>query len=176
MRKNIKLVLFFDFVLAILLIIIDQITKRWASTSLKQNGPIQIINNVLEFYYLPEGNKGAAFGMLQGQQVLFLIIAIVVVVAIAYLLVKIPLESRYLPMRILLVFIAAGGIGNMIDRAVLNYVVDFVYISIINFPIFNVADIYVSVSTVILALYVVFYYKDEDFKKIEVLIKNKKER
>ena len=59
--------------------------------------------------------------------------------------------------------IASGAVGNMIDRVSLGYVVDFFYFKLIDFPIFNVADIYVSVSCVLLAVLLVFFYKDQDF-------------
>jgi signal peptidase II len=65
---------------------------------------------------------------------------------------------------VLLVLVASGAIGNMIDRLSQNYVVDFVYFSLINFPIFNVADIYVTCSTVGLILAILFYYKEDDFR------------
>ena len=61
----------------------------------------------------------------------------------------------------------------MLDRIRLTYVVDFFYFKLIDFPIFNVADIYVSVATVVLILLVLFYYKDEDLNHI---LKNKKEK
>ena len=68
---------------------------------------------------------------------------------IAYVLVKVPLQKKYNRIHILLVMIAGGAIGNLIDRLRLDYVVDFIYIVLINFPIFNVADMYVTFSTVI---------------------------
>ena len=68
--------------------------------------------------------------------------------------------------RMCLYFIGAGAIGNMIDRMFRKYVVDFIYFRLIDFPVFNVADIYVTVAAVLLIVLVVFYYKDEDFDKI----------
>jgi signal peptidase II len=65
-------------------------------------------------------------------------------------------------MRFLMVFIAAGAVGNMIDRVFLGYVRDFLYFSLIDFPIFNVADIYVTCATILLILLLLFYYKEED--------------
>ena len=64
---------------------------------------------------------------------------------------------------ILLTFISAGAVGNLIDRIQLGYVRDFIYFSIIDFPVFNVADIYVTVSTALLVILVLFYYREEDF-------------
>ena len=70
-------------------------------------------------------------------------------------------------LRVLLVFIAAGAVGNFIDRAVQGYVVDFFYISAINFPIFNVADIYVTCAVILLIVAVLFYYKDDDWSEFK---------
>ena len=156
-----------DLILFTILVIIDRITKNWADTTLKTNGPIDIIKNVVEFYYLPNGNTGAAFGMLSGHRVLFLVIAIVVVTAIGYLVFNMPTGRKYRFIEILLVFIASGGVGNMIDRVVFGTVTDFIYISYINFPIFNVADMYVSVCTVILAVVVLFCLKESDHETLE---------
>lgn len=166
MNKRIKRSLV-EILVFIILIIFDQITKRMAVNYLMDKGSFQIIDGVLELYYLPNGNTGAAFGMLKGHQSLFMLIAIIVVAIIGYILYNMPFDKKFILISVLLTFIAAGGIGNMIDRLKQNYVVDFIYFSIINFPIFNVADIYVSVSTVILAVYMIFILKEEDLKILE---------
>ena len=75
-------------------------------------------------------------------------------------------EARYWPIRLIAVCILAGAWGNMIDRLRLGYVVDFFYFKLIDFPIFNVADIYVSVGTAVLAVLVIFYYKEEDLDRM----------
>ena len=156
-----------DIILFAVLIALDRITKAWAVERLMDKSAISIIKNVLELYYLPNGNTGAAFGMLAGHRVLFLLIAIVVVGAILYLVMNMPADGKYRIIEILLVFIASGGVGNMIDRFMQGYVVDFIYISAINFPIFNVADMYVSVCTVLLAVIVLFRLKEEDYNTLE---------
>ncbi|MBR4574706.1 MAG: signal peptidase II [Lachnospiraceae bacterium] len=157
----------FDLVLFLCLIGIDRITKKWAVLRLAGKDGITLIPKVLELYYLPNGNTGAAFGILSGHRVLFLLIALIVVLAIVYLLWNMPDPSRYKVIEILLVFIAAGGTGNMIDRFISGSVVDFIYISCINFPIFNVADMYVSICTVILALVVLFRLSEDDYNTLE---------
>jgi signal peptidase II len=65
-----------------------------------------------------------------------------------------------------LMLISAGAVGNLADRVFLGYVRDFIYFSLINFPVFNVADIYVTAGTVVLVLLVLFCYKDEDFEPL----------
>lgn len=160
-----------EFIFFVVLVIFDQFTKKLAVKYLMGREGFQIIKGALELYYLPQGNSGAAFGILQGHQSLFTIIAIIVVLVIGYILFYMPFDKKYRIISILLVFIASGGVGNMIDRVVQNYVVDFIYFSLINFPIFNVADIYVSVSTVLLAVYMIFIIKEEDYTVLQNSIK-----
>ncbi len=145
----------------VIAIFIDQITKWLVVHNLKGKDSITIIPNVFELHYLE--NRGAAFGMLQNKQIIFLIGASIVLIAIGYLYGKIPRTSHYFWLRFCAVLVCAGAIGNMIDRIRLNYVIDFFYFSLIDFPIFNVADCYVVVACVLFAILVLFYYKDEDF-------------
>lgn len=153
--------LFLDIFMLVLLAALDQFTKNLAVIHLKDKPALVLIDDVFELHYLE--NSGAAFGMLQNQKVLFIVIALVMLAASGYLLIRMPRNKHYLPLEILVVLIAAGAVGNMIDRILYNYVVDFFYFKLIDFPIFNVADIYVSVSCVLLAILLIFYYKDNDF-------------
>jgi len=159
--KSKGLFFFLDILFFILLVILDQITKNLAVVYLKDKPAYVLWEGVFELHYLE--NSGAAFGMLQNQKILFVTIASVILVIIGYLLIKLPRNKHYAVLEILLVLIASGAVGNMIDRVQFNYVVDFFYFKLIDFPIFNVADIYVSVSCVLLAILVIFFYKDEDF-------------
>ena len=159
--KSKVLGLFLDILFFILLVILDQITKNLAVVYLKDKPAYVIWGGVFELHYLE--NSGAAFGMLQNQKILFVSIAAVILVIIGYVLVKLPRNRHFVFLEALLVLIASGAVGNMIDRVQFNYVVDFFYFKLIDFPIFNVADIYVSVSCVLLAILVLFFYKDEDF-------------
>lgn len=77
-------------------------------------------------------------------------------------------------LRVLAVFVIAGGIGNMIDRVRVHYVIDFLYLKIINFPIFNIADIYVTCSIVIICIYVMFFLSEEDMNAFRLFGNNKK--
>ena len=128
---------------------------------MKDQPAFNIINGILEFNYLE--NRGAAFGMLQNQKSFFVFVAVVFLCVIAYVLVKTPDHKKYTRLHILLVMIAGGAIGNMIDRLQHDYVVDFIYIVLINFPIFNVADMYVTFSTVLLIIQILFVYSENDF-------------
>lgn len=161
MNKKKSKLLLFDIFFLLVLVSADQYTKYIAVQRLKNQPAFSIINGVLEFNYLE--NRGAAFGMLQNQKVFFVFVAVIFLCVIAYVLVKVPLEKKYNRIHVLLVMIAGGAIGNLIDRLRLDYVVDFIYIVLINFPIFNVADMYVTFSTVLLIIQVLFVYKDNDF-------------
>ena len=100
--------------------------------------------------------------MLQNQKFFFIIVASAFLCVIVYVLFKSPDDKKYTKLHVLLIMIASGAVGNMIDRLRFDFVVDFIYIVLINFPIFNVADIYVTVATTILVLLLLFYYKEED--------------
>lgn len=167
-----KLFLFLDMMAIVVLILLDQYTKHLAVIHLKDKPAFNIINGILELNYLE--NKGAAFGMLQNQKPFFIFVAFVILGAIGYVLYKMPDDRKYGILHVLLSLIAAGAIGNMIDRIRLDYVVDFIYFVLINFPIFNVADIYVSLSTVALVFLLLFYYKENDLSFIS--FKQKKYR
>lgn len=144
----------------VILVGLDRWTKGLAVKYLMGKSPVPVWDGVFEFHYLK--NEGAAFGMLQGRQLFFFIIALVVLCGILYLLWKMPLTKRYMPMAVCLMMVAAGAVGNMIDRITQGYVVDFLYFKLINFPIFNVADCYVTIAALLLVLLVFFYYKEED--------------
>jgi signal peptidase II len=143
------------------LTLLDQITKILAADRL-MDGPFVIIKGVFELRYLE--NRGAAFGMLQNQRVFFLVLTVVFLAVITYIYLKIPADRKYLPLRILAIVVTAGAIGNFIDRLTLVYVRDFLYFSLIDFPIFNVADIYVTVSAFVFFVLVLTYYKDSDLE------------
>ena len=143
MKKHIKI-----FSLIIILIIADQLTKLWALADLRGSEGIPVISGVFELQYLE--NRGAAFGILQDKQILFLLITVAVAVLLTYISIRIPEERKYTPLRICYVLLMAGAFGNLIDRVARGYVVDFFYFKLIDFPVFNVADIYVTVGTFIL--------------------------
>lgn len=156
-------------IVVILLVVIDQITKHMAVTALKGNDGISVIDGVFRLYYVE--NRGSAFSLLQNQRTYFIIFTVIVLAVIVYIYRKIPDTARMLPIKILAVGISAGAVGNLIDRIRLSYVVDFLYFELINFPVFNVADIYVTCSTILLIVLGIFYYKDED---LEFLSRRKK--
>lgn len=150
---------------------LDQFTKRLAVAHLKGQQPIVLIPDVLELRYLE--NRGAAFGVLQNQKVFFVFMTCLVLAFLAYALWRMPDQKKYRTLHVMGGILAAGALGNFLDRLRLDYVVDFIYISLIDFPIFNVADMYVSFICV-LGLIIVFWghFEEKDF----AFLKWKKER
>ena len=139
---------------------LDQWTKWLAITSLKPHGEFPLWEGVFVLQYLE--NRGAAFGMLQNQRVFLLILTSIILIGLILLFIKLPEGKKFGYLRILCVVLAAGAVGNMIDRFFRGFVVDFLYFKLIDFPIFNVADCYVVIAAIVAALLIGFYYSEED--------------
>ena len=152
-------------VLFAVLVGLDLMTKLWAQNTLPEK-PISLIQGVFELRYLE--NRGAAFGLLQNQRTFFIILTIIFLAAMVYAYMRIPSDKKYLPLRLLVIIVSAGAFGNFYDRLTLTYVRDFLlYFSLIDFPIFNVADIYVTCSAVAFFIMIVFVYKEDDLAFME---------
>lgn len=150
---------------AIILVAIDQITKYMALTKLRPIGNITFIDGVMDFTFVK--NHGAAFGILNGKTWLLLILAVGICFALIYSMIKMPDKKEYKWLKATLWLIVAGAVGNVIDRLFRGYVVDFLEFTFISWPVFNVADIYVVVGTILMALLVLFVIKEEDNKNAE---------
>lgn len=148
------------FLLSAVCIYLDQLTKHIALEKLGDHVPVPIIPEILEFLRIE--NDGAAFGILKGKMAFFYVITLIICCLLFYVLYRLPADKKYFPLLILLSLIFSGAIGNLIDRAFRKSVVDFIYFKPIDFPVFNVADIYVTTATFFLVILVMFYYKDED--------------
>lgn len=149
-------------------VFLDQFSKYISVLYLKDKDSIVLINGVFELRYLE--NRGAAFGMLQNKQIILIVGALLITAVVLYFYINMPLSKKYIPLRICSVLLCAGALGNMIDRIRTGYVIDFFYFSLIDFPIFNVADCYVVVSCILFALLILFFYKEEhDFDFINPL-------
>ena len=160
MKKYIKGILLF-----LVLFGLDQWSKYAADTCLQGHEAKKVIGDVFVLQYLK--NYGAAFGILQNKQIFLVILTAVILAAIIYILIKTPDTVHYLPVRFFGIMLAAGAVGNMYDRIVHGYVIDFLYAKVIDFPIFNVADIYVTTATAALLLLLCFFYKEEDLAIFE---------
>ena len=152
----------------LLLVLIDQSTKKLAVLHLKDQEPVILIRRVFQLFYLE--NQGAAFGILQGKRSAFIVVTIVILAVIAYCYIRIPLTRRFISLHIVLVLISAGAIGNFIDRFRQGYVVDFLYFNLIHFPVFNVADIYVTIAAILLIFLVLIRYKESDLNELKAAL------
>ena len=163
------------------LVAFDQITKYIAKSHLKGQKGYTIIKNFISFKYLPGGNTGAAWGFLSGKVLLFIVFTIFAVIIISKFIYNISciyktnysLNPKVKILNILMIVLVAGAIGNVIDRIVNGYVVDFISFDFINFPIFNVADCYITVSCILLFIVCIFVVDNKTFNSVFTFKKNK---
>lgn len=137
---------------------LDQLTKAWARTALADGAAHAFIPGVMNLKLIM--NTGAAFSIGEGSTWIFVIIATVIVVAAEVWVVR--EQSMSLPLVCSLAAVASGGVGNLIDRVVAGQVTDFFATSFINFPIFNVADIFVTCGVVFAFIFVMREGEPED--------------
>ena len=163
-----------EMLILLLIIGLDQLTKSWIESILQLHESIELIPGFFSLTYAR--NTGAAWSMLAGQMTFFIVLTSAVLCGLIWLMVKTPKESTWT--RISFSLIMGGAIGNFIDRISLKYVVDFIYVKIINFPIFNLADCYITVSVIVMMLLILFYYSDDEFEFIFPVFsgKNKKDK
>lgn len=171
-RKQIFKKSIFSFLGLVLLLIVDQTTKWIAAVHLKNSMPVEFIPKIIKFQYLE--NRGAAFGILQNSRLFFLTLTIIIALSTLYIISRIIYFPKFNMLLFTMVIFLAGAIGNFIDRLFKHYVVDFLEFDFIQFPIFNVADIYVTLSLMIFVILMFFVYKDKDFDGILFSKKEKK--
>lgn len=160
-KKNVYTGLIIFLVSVFLLTLLDQWTKIAATDALKGKKPFVLINGVLEFSYLE--NTGTAWGMFGGARIIFLVLTLIVFAVIVWVVLRMPQKKSFIPLYITAILLGAGAAGNFIDRLFLGYVRDFIYFKWIHFPVFNVADSYVTVGVILFAVLIFFVYQEEDF-------------
>ena len=143
-------------IVAILLIAIDQATKYWAAAALVQ-GPIPLIPEVLELRYTE--NRGVAFSMLSDQPWIFVPVSLLMTLVMLVILLRSPMRKNKV-FATSLIMVLAGAVGNLIDRILLGYVIDFIYVRLIDFPVFNFADCCVVIGAILLFLFCLFGMKE----------------
>ncbi|MFR7476584.1 signal peptidase II [Frisingicoccus sp.] len=147
---------------AVLLIALDQWTKYMVLLHVKPIDSIPLIPGILSFTY--HENRGAVWGIMQGQIPILIVTTVIILTVVLWIYSRIPDTKKYRWLHFIAVLVIAGAIGNFIDRLFRHYVVDFIYFELIDFPIFNVADMYVVIAAFLLIFVSVFIYKeDSDF-------------
>jgi len=149
LKKRINMLIYILISLGILAL--DIYTKYLAKTVfiLKDT---ELIPDVLYFTYVE--NRGAAFGIMQNRQWFFIAVTLLIILAMLFYIIKYKPQNKLI--KLSLFFIMSGGIGNLIDRIRLGYVVDFIDVRIINYPVFNVADCFVVIGAILLCGAILF--------------------
>ena len=143
-------------VFAVLIVVADQLTKWLVVANIPLHGHVQAIEGLFHLTYTQ--NTGAAFSSFQGMQWLFAVVFALFAAGIIW-----EFSKKRMPFttfeRWCIVAVFAGGLGNMIDRLRLGYVVDMIATDFIDFPIFNVADCFITCGCIVLMLHLVFFNK-----------------
>lgn len=145
---------------AVLSVFIDQIIKYYVVLYLKPVSDVELIPGFLNLTYLE--NRGAAFGFMENQRWLFIVMTILTLVILLIILFRFKHHNVFSYVAISL--IAGGGIGNLIDRIFNGFVVDYLHVSFFP-PVFNFADCCVVVGTIFLLIYIFFFYGREKKKE-----------
>lgn len=147
-------------VIVAILIGLDQIIKYWALNYLQVVESIPVINNIFNLTYVE--NRGAAFGMLQNNQTIFIVVA---AIASCYGLYYLHTKKVNNIGKTGIILVISGAIGNLIDRVRLGFVVDYLDFHIIWNYVFNLADCFVVVGTILLCIYIIT--SEEDKKQVK---------
>lgn len=144
--------MFLYFILTTILVTVDQITKYLTVQNIGLYEVKEVIPNFLSFTYIQ--NSGAAWSLLEGKMWFFYIITIIVIAFLLYYLYTEGRKDKILG--IILSIVLSGTIGNFIDRLIFQYVVDMIRLEFINFPIFNVADMLLTIGVAALLIYSIY--------------------
>ncbi len=142
-------------------VLLDQLTKLLAVIYLKDSDPVTVIPGVVQLKY--SENKGAAFGMFADSRWAFMIVSVIMIAGLVFALAMGIAHKRRIGASVAVIL--AGGIGNMIDRVALGYVVDFIEPTFIDFAIFNGADSFICVGAALLAVFVIADEVVEEIRK-----------
>ncbi len=146
--------------MCLVLVFLDQITKHAASVFLKGQKPVVLIPSVLKLQYLYPENRGIAFGLMQGSTVFFSVFTIILLLFLLFLFFRVPKTRRMIPAFLAGILLVSGAVGNLLDSVLPGYVIDFIYFYLIDFPVFNLADVFVVTGTFLMAFLLLFVYKD----------------
>ena len=146
--------------IAIFVVLLDQVSKHFVCTNLKPVGNIPIIKGILDFTYVE--NKGAAFGILSDNRIVFMVFSVIIIAVLGYIVAMYHGQSKLFD--VCLGLIVGGGVGNMVDRAFLGYVIDFIDFCAFDFWIwvFNIADCAVVIGCILAVIFVLFDKKAQN--------------
>ena len=139
-------------IISLAVIAADILVKRYAA-AVWSKAPLVLIDGVLELTYVE--NRGAAWGIFQGARLPFIVLTVLFLTVLIFLYCRKKKELNTLSV-VILALIFAGAFGNLIDRAVYGYVRDMIYVSLIRFPVFNIADSAIVIGACLLILQTLF--------------------
>lgn len=150
-------------IIAVAVVLLDQLSKILVVNNLKPIGSFPVIKDVLNLTYVE--NKGAAFGILSENRFVFMIASILIIALLGFVVYKYHGQSKLFD--ICLGLILGGGVGNMIDRVIYGYVIDFVDFCAFDFwkYVFNVADSAVVVGCILAIVFLAFDKKTKVFNE-----------
>ncbi|MBE5952858.1 MAG: signal peptidase II [Lachnospiraceae bacterium] len=151
-------------ILISLLTALDQFTKYIVLSSFQLYESKPVIKGVFSFTYIQ--NRGMAWGMFQGKIPIFLIFTSIILLLCFRIMYNVVDIKRYRWVKYVLIFLVSGALGNLIDRVSLGYVIDFIHFELIDFPVFNVADIYVVLSMFTAIILLMFIYSNKEVDEI----------
>lgn len=162
-----------ELLIVVALIIVDLLTKKYVYGYCSEQEDIILIKGVLRFHAVE--NTGASFGIFANHTMALTIVSLICAVVL-FLFIFYSYPRRNLWLRSALILILAGAIGNIVDRLALGYVRDFIYFELINFAVFNFADSCLTVGTIVLIVYMLFFYSKEEKEINEKKTKEKAEK
>ena len=156
-----KKILLWDFLCLLLLNAIDRVAK-YAAAYFCENENYTLIKDIFEITFTQ--NSGGAFGILNNQRFFFIFISVLFISLITFFMFVMPNDNKYNSLHIWLSFILSGIIGNVADRILYDGVIDILYIKKIDFPVFNIADLFITLGTFMTIITVLFKLKEKDFE------------
>ena len=156
--------LFSGIILILILTLADQLVKYFIQANMSVGDTIPIIQDVFHITYIQ--NTGAAWGSFSGKTVFLLVFTSILLVLMIYAYIKLLVANKFKSLRIGLLFLISGACGNMIDRVARGYVIDMFDFTLIDFPVFNVADIYVTCSIIFLFILIIFVIDDKELEEV----------
>lgn len=150
-------------IIAVLIVAVDQLSKWLVVKNISIGDSFTVIPGLIDFTYVK--NTGAAFSILSNATWILSLVSIAFCIGIAIWFFRKRPQHKLLCICICMLF--AGALGNAMDRVMLGYVVDFIETTFISFPVFNVADISITVGAVLLVIYEMFFDKEESKKTVK---------
>lgn len=162
---------FIFFITNIVLLFVDRFTKVLSILKLKSKPEFIVIKNFFSFEYVE--NSGGAWGILNNFTFFLILISALFIILTTIIYFRLCKNKSNKLLKCSLLLVISGATGNLYDRIIYGYVIDFISLKFIRFPVFNVSDIYISVGMIFIVILIFFIYKEEDLSILKKSILNK---